>query len=185
MSEMDTHQVPSFRKRLLERVRYFNRQYFNPFALSFAGRPRSFWSVIQHVGRRSGQEYATPIVAVRQDNRFVIPLPYGRQVDWFRNVMATGGCRLIYRGRVYCTSEPEVIAFKEGLAVYPGWVQSLLRGSETNSFLRLNQTCDDPDGDARYKAFTILHPLESGLWVFATLGFLTIGIARLLRRRKR
>ncbi len=184
MSEMETIQVPSFRKRLLIRVRYFNRRYFNPFALSFAGRPRSFWSVIQHIGRSSGKEYTTPIVASRQEAHFVIPLPYGQHVDWFRNVMAAGSCILIYQGKVYCAAEPEVIPFEEGRRAFSGLVQSQLRRWETESFLRFNRFNDDPDGDARYKLFTTSHPIDRVLWILAALGFLVIGIGRLLRQRK-
>ena len=184
MSEVEIIQGTSFRKRLLERVRYFNRRYFNPFAMSFAGRLRSFSSVILHVGRRSGKEYTTPIVAIRQEDRFLIPLPYGRHVDWFQNVMAAGDCTLIYKGRVYSASEPEIIPFEEGLGAFSGLAYILLRRSDTEYFLRLNKINDDPGGEARYQLFTSSHPLERGLWIFATIGFLAIGIGRLLRRRR-
>jgi deazaflavin-dependent oxidoreductase (nitroreductase family) len=115
---METVPEISFKKRLRERVRYFNREYFNPFSLSFAGRPNSFWSVILHRGRKTGQAYTTPIVAVRQKDNFVIPLPYGRHVDWFRNVMAAGGCDLVYQGMVYHATEPEIIPVETGIEAF-------------------------------------------------------------------
>lgn len=156
----------------------------NPFALSFAGRPNSFWSVILHTGRRSGKEYVTPVVAVRQNSSFVIPLPYGRQVDWFKNVMAAGGCDLIYRGKVYHASRPEMIRIEEGVGTFPGWVQSRLRRLNTESLLRLNQVCNAPTGEALYQSFSMTYPLARGLWALAVVGFFAVGVGRLIARRK-
>lgn len=50
---------------------------------------------LQHIGRRSGQEYVTPVLAVPFGDGFVVPLAYGRSVDWFRNVMVAHGCKLV------------------------------------------------------------------------------------------
>lgn len=182
---METTGELTLRKRVLNQVRYFNRRYFNPFSLSFAGRPYSFWSVILHTGRSSGKEYMTPIVADRQDGCFVIPLPYGRQVDWLKNIMAAARCELIYHGKVYRASQPEVISLEEGIGAFPGITQTLLRQSDTDAFLRLYEFSEAPDSEDRYRAFVATYPSERGLWVLATAGALAIGIARMVRRRKR
>jgi deazaflavin-dependent oxidoreductase (nitroreductase family) len=176
--------VESLRSVIMDRIRYFNRAYFNPFSLSFAGRPNSFWSVIQHSGRRSGKVYTTPVIAGRQNGCFVVPLPYGLQVDWFRNVMAAGGCDLIHQGKVYRAAAPEIIPIEAGLAAFPGLTQYLLRRSDTEAFLRLNQVEEAPDGDARYGAFMLENPTSRGLWVLATIVFLVIGVRRLVTHRR-
>lgn len=182
---MENRQVISGRDRVRDRVRYFNRRWFNPFALSFAGRPNSFWSVLLHTGRRSGNAYTTPVVAARLDSSFIIPLPYGRHVDWFRNVMAAGGCYLIYRGRVYQASQPEVISVEAGLAAFSERLQTLLRRSDTVDCLRLKQSTQAPDGEARYQAFTSRYRRERGLWALATLGLIGIGTGHLMSRHRR
>ena len=43
-------------------LRKFNRTFFNPVIKLFAG--RFFYSLVYHMGRRSGKEYTTPVVAV-------------------------------------------------------------------------------------------------------------------------
>jgi deazaflavin-dependent oxidoreductase (nitroreductase family) len=184
MSTFEIVQAESLRSEIMDRIRYFNRAYFNPFSLSFAGRPNGFWSVIQHTGRRSGEVYTTPVIAARQNGCFVIPLPYGRQVDWLRNVMAANGCDLIHRGKVYRATVPEIIPIEAGLAAFPGLIQYLLSRSDTEAFLRLNQVDEVPDGEARYEAFVLKNPASRGLWVLATVAFLAVGIGRLIARRK-
>jgi deazaflavin-dependent oxidoreductase (nitroreductase family) len=174
----------ALQERLLNNIRYFNRRFFNPFALSFAGRTNSFWSVILHTGRRSGKAYLTPVVAVRQDGCFVIPLPYGRQVDWFKNVMAARGCGLIYHGKVYNAGEPEMIPLEEGVGAFAGWVQARLRRGDTQYLLRLNQISAAPDGETQYQSFIITYPLSHGLLVLAAVGFVVIGIGRRIAQRK-
>jgi hypothetical protein len=153
--------------------------------MSFAGRPGNFWSVILHTGRTSGKEYTTPIIAARHGKGFVIPLPYGQKVDWFRNVLAAGGCTLIYEGQVYHATQPEVIPFEAGVGAFSGLAGRLLRNSETEAFVHLNQASLHPQGEELYQAFTAAHPVERGVWILAAAGFLLVGIGRLFRRRNK
>lgn len=181
---MNHKQSLSPRDRFLNQVRFFNRRFFNPFALSFAGRPRSFWSVLHHTGRRSGQEYITPIVAARHDGSFVIPLPYGRQVDWLKNVLAGGGAELIYKGNVYRLGKPEVIPTEQGLSAFPEAIRSLMRTSGTEGFVYFHQCTFAPDEQARYAAFTRAFPFERGAWILAAIIAFSLGISRQFRRRR-
>jgi deazaflavin-dependent oxidoreductase (nitroreductase family) len=93
------------RERVMERIRHFNRKILNPFTLSFAGRRGSIYTAFVHEGRRTGKNYATPVLVYRQGDAFVAPLPYGEHVDWLRNVQAAGGCTVIWQGQAYrsCT----------------------------------------------------------------------------------
>ncbi|GAA0250385.1 nitroreductase family deazaflavin-dependent oxidoreductase [Saccharothrix mutabilis subsp. mutabilis] len=97
------------RRSARDRVRAFNRRFLNPLMLSLAGRRHWYAAAIRHVGRRTGREYATPVVAVRVDGRFVIPLPYGTGVDWLRNVQATGRATLDVKGEHYQVVAPRVV----------------------------------------------------------------------------
>ena len=82
----------------------------NPLILSLAGSRRlPMFAVIHHRGRRSGRLYSTPVGARLTRDGFVIPLTFGRQADWFRNVQAADGCVIRWKGSDYVLIEPEVI----------------------------------------------------------------------------
>jgi hypothetical protein len=106
-------------------------------------------------------------------------------VDWFQNIMAAGSCDLIYHGKMYHASKPEMIPLEEGIGVFAEWVQSRLRRSNTEYLLHLNGVSDAPDGEERYRSFTTTYPLARGLWVLAVIGFLAIGLGRGATRRKK
>ncbi|KKC05588.1 nitroreductase [Mycobacterium nebraskense] len=96
-------------KPLLSAIRVSNRHLLNPLMLRLAGRKHWYASVIHHAGRRSGKQYATPVVADRTDGGFVIPLPYGTGVDWLQNVLAAGHATISSQGDSYDVAQPEVI----------------------------------------------------------------------------
>jgi len=63
--------------------------------------------VLEHVGRTSGTVRRTAIMAFhRTPDRWVISLTYGPDVQWLRNVLAAGSCRLLSRGRWIDVVEP-------------------------------------------------------------------------------
>jgi deazaflavin-dependent oxidoreductase (nitroreductase family) len=86
-----------------------NKRYINPLMLKLAGR-RSFpQAIIHHMGRKSGQSYTTPVAAVPIEHGFAIPLAYGTNVDWCRNILASGNCTLQWHDATYKLVEPEII----------------------------------------------------------------------------
>lgn len=56
------------------------------------------FGVLEHVGRRSGVRRQTPLTVFRHGDRYVIALTYGPDVQWVKNVLAAGGCRVRNRG---------------------------------------------------------------------------------------
>jgi len=90
-------------------VRAFTKHVLNPVMMRLAGRKHWYASVIRHVGRRSGREYATPVVADRVEDGFIVPLPYGTGVDWLRNVLTAGSATVRSSGTTYVVTDPEVI----------------------------------------------------------------------------
>ncbi len=119
-------------------MRQFNKRTLNPAVLNFAGRPSSPYAVVHHVGRRSGRTYATPVSARPTPEGFVIPLPYGSDVDWCRNVQAAGHCTISWNGNDYPVGKPEVIdaATVLPLVPLPRWRAWLWRGLLLRSPLR-------------------------------------------------
>jgi deazaflavin-dependent oxidoreductase (nitroreductase family) len=56
------------------------------------------FSLVEHVGRKSGKIYQTPIIVARITDGFIAELTYGENVNWYRNIEAAGGCELIVAG---------------------------------------------------------------------------------------
>ena len=74
----------------------------NPVMLKLAGRRHVMMAAqVRHVGRKSGRQYVTPVGARRAGDTFVIPLTFGNQSDWSRNVRAAGGCIIRLNGVDY------------------------------------------------------------------------------------
>lgn len=90
-------------------VRSFNKHVLNPAMLHLAGRRHWYAAVVRHTGRRSGRHYATPVVADRVANGFIVPLPYGTDVDWLHNVQTSGTAAVAVGGRTYEVVESEII----------------------------------------------------------------------------
>jgi deazaflavin-dependent oxidoreductase (nitroreductase family) len=91
-------------------VRRFNKHILNPFAMWVAAHRRTYYGVLQHVGRRSRKAYSTPVVAKLTTEGVIIPLPYGPDTDWCRNVLAAGGCTLTLNGAEYALTSPRLLA---------------------------------------------------------------------------
>jgi deazaflavin-dependent oxidoreductase (nitroreductase family) len=92
--------VATFRRHrpaVLDEVRRFNRRVLNPAMLHLAGRRHWYAARLEHVGRRSGLARATPVVARPLRAGFAVPLPYGTDVDWLRNIQASGRATLVVR----------------------------------------------------------------------------------------
>ena len=86
----------------------------NPFIVRLAGQPHFHMAAqLTHVGRRSGRTYVTPIGARRAGDMVLIPLTFGNQSDWSRNVLAAGRCRLRLDGVDYEASAPALVSRDE------------------------------------------------------------------------
>jgi deazaflavin-dependent oxidoreductase (nitroreductase family) len=82
----------------------------NPLIKKLAGRRHfTMAAQIRHVGRRSGRSYVTPVGASLAGDRIVIPLTFGNQSDWSRNVRAAGGCSIRRGGIDYTAVRPELM----------------------------------------------------------------------------
>lgn len=85
-------------------------RHLNPFMLSIAGSRRlPMLAIVHHQGRRSGRVYTTPLAARPTADGFVIPLTFGPQADWIRNVQASGGCTIRWKGADYPVVEPVIV----------------------------------------------------------------------------
>jgi deazaflavin-dependent oxidoreductase (nitroreductase family) len=59
------------------------------------------FSLVRHKGRKSGKVYETPIMVAAVADGFVAELTYGEKVNWYRNIVAAGGCELLVDGVIH------------------------------------------------------------------------------------
>ena len=90
-------QAPPNALRLGPRTRRLIRsvaRMVNPLVLRFAGgRHMPVLGILHHRGRRTGQEYATPLgIRPAAGGGFVMPLTFGEAAGWYRNIRAAGRC---------------------------------------------------------------------------------------------
>lgn len=76
-------------------------------------------SVVFHVGRKSGREYATPLCVSPVPGGFVVPAAFSPDVDWLANLRATPEARLVHEGVTYSV-QAEVIDANEALRAAGG-----------------------------------------------------------------
>jgi F420H(2)-dependent quinone reductase len=56
------------------------------------------FSLVRHVGRKTGKTYETPLILARLGRDFIAELTYGEDVSWYRNAVAANGCRIVWKG---------------------------------------------------------------------------------------
>jgi hypothetical protein len=103
----------------------------NPYLLKVAGTRLGMLyfnlSALDHVGRRSGRPYVTPLSAYPLGDGFVLGVAYP-YVDWCENVLVAGKCTLRWNGKEYALERPEVIPRAEAMKAYPLLVKPFLAG---------------------------------------------------------
>jgi deazaflavin-dependent oxidoreductase (nitroreductase family) len=95
--------------RVPRAVAQFNRRVTNPVARSLTP-----WlpclGTLEHVGRKSGRHYRTPLLVFKTQDGFVILIGYGPQTDWLKNVLAGGPTVLHKRGKALALGSPRIVS---------------------------------------------------------------------------
>jgi deazaflavin-dependent oxidoreductase (nitroreductase family) len=115
-------------------MRRVNRVFTNPLLRTVA------WllpplAVVHHVGRKSKRRYRTPVVAFRTEKGFVIPMTYGRDVDWARNLVKAGGGEIVRLGRRFTLRNPHVVGSQVAYTHLPTAVRSVLRAANLPGYV--------------------------------------------------
>jgi deazaflavin-dependent oxidoreductase (nitroreductase family) len=110
--------IPYFMRRV-------NRVFTNPLLGTIAWLVPPL-AVIHHRGRRTGRRYHTPVVAFRTHDGFVVPMTYGRDVDWARNLRAANGGEIVQLGRRLTVRNPRVVDGAQAASRLPAPVRPLL-----------------------------------------------------------
>ena len=145
--------VFSFVRRLQEQPldrRTISKRYINPLMVKVAGRRSVPQAIIHHVGRKSGQSYATPVAVAPIEHGFAIPLAYGTNVDWCRNILASGNCTLQWHDATYNLVEPEIIEASSVIAQFLPVQQVIFRMLKIEYVLKMQLSTASVD----YKSAT-------------------------------
>ncbi len=129
----------TLKQAIRDRVRVMNKYATNKMMIHIAGKSFGHFSILAHEGRKTGKRYRIPIIAEPVEGGFVIALTYGRKVDWAANVLAKGGCSLIWKNKEYALIHPEFIDKGIGLKAFPALIRSGLRMAGVQDFLRLSK----------------------------------------------
>jgi len=118
-------------------VRVLNKHITNPILRRFANSSGGPFAVVRHIGRHSGRSYETTIMVWPLGDSFVIALTYGDSVDWYRNILAAGGCTLHWHGREFNLGKPEPIDARRALQAFPPFFKMVLSTRRTMQFVQM------------------------------------------------
>jgi deazaflavin-dependent oxidoreductase (nitroreductase family) len=130
---------PSRTVRVIGRL----RNLLNPLVVKRAGR-RGFAMAarLEHVGRRSGRTYVTPVTTRRAGDVVLIALTFGNQSDWCQNVLAARGCTIRIDGVDYAATAPALVSWQDATSLvrvaFRPAERAMLRVLGIKQFLRLD-----------------------------------------------
>src|SRR4051794_21032393 len=97
----------------------FNRHVTNPIQRLWAGWAPTM-GILEHLGRKSGKQYRTPLSVFTTDEGVAIMLTYGPNRDWLKNITATGGAHMRRYGKTIELVDPEVVSKAEAAQAVKG-----------------------------------------------------------------
>ena len=126
-------------------TRSIYKHYVNPLMLKMAGRRAVPQAIIHHVGRKSGQSRVTPVAVAPIEHGFAIPLPYGPNTDWCRNILASGKCTLQWHGATYNLVDPEIIEVSTIITEFVPFQQVMFRMLKIEQALKMRLSTNSVD----------------------------------------
>jgi deazaflavin-dependent oxidoreductase (nitroreductase family) len=125
------------KQTILRGVRHLLKYTLNPLTRGLARTSYGPFAIIRHVGRRSGKQYETPLIVAPTVDGIVIELTYGPEADWYKNMLAAGGCAVILHGKTYVIDKIELIDAETGRAAFPLPARLILRAVGLKYFVKL------------------------------------------------
>lgn len=98
------------------RIAEFNKRVTNPTARAITPW-LPYLGTLEHVGRKSGKRYRTPLLVFETADGYAFLIGYGRETDWVKNVLAGGPAVLHRRGRAVTLVDPRVMSKAEAAAL--------------------------------------------------------------------
>jgi deazaflavin-dependent oxidoreductase (nitroreductase family) len=116
----------------------------NPVTSRMARSGHGPFSLIRHVGRKSGRTYETPVILATVPEGFIAELTYGENVNWYRNVVAADGCAVMHHRVEYRVSHIEPCSAARGRSAYPAPLRLVLKTAGRNEFRLLRTDHPQP-----------------------------------------
>jgi len=105
--------------RVPRAVAKLNSRVINPVARSITP-----WlpgqGTLEHVGRKSGKRYRTPLLVFPIRDGYVVLIGYGLKSDWLKNVFASGQAELHKRGKSIALANPRLLSKAEAATLVTG-----------------------------------------------------------------
>ena len=120
----------------------FNRKVANPVMRLVAGWLPPF-AILRHRGRRTGRDYATPVLAFPTENGLVVTVLYGTNSDWVRNVLAASRVEVKRHRQSHEYEQPRLVGSNEGLQLVPTMVRRPFRLLGVHHFVGLTVSPSD------------------------------------------
>lgn len=95
--------------------------------------------MLTYRGRRTGRTYRTPVAVGRIADGFVIPIPFGDNTQWPKNILADGTARMRWAGREYELTAPEIVDKETAASAFGGVSGMALGSAPIERFLRLRE----------------------------------------------
>ena len=105
--------------RMPRAVAKFNSRITNPAARSITPWLPAL-GTLEHVGRKSGRRYRTPLLVFPIRDGFVVLIGYGPKSDWVKNVFASGQAVLHKRGKSIALADPRLLSKAEATPLVAG-----------------------------------------------------------------
>ena len=97
------------------------------------------FSLVRHVGRKTGKTYETPLILARLGDDFVAELTYGPEVSWYQNIVAAGHCAVVFDGVEHQINRIEPLDPQDGLRAFGNPAAIILRLLRRHEFRVLRQ----------------------------------------------
>jgi deazaflavin-dependent oxidoreductase (nitroreductase family) len=78
------------------------------------------FGILEHVGRKSGKPYRTPLTVFSTDDGVAILLTYGPNRDWLKNLESAGGGRMQRYGKTFALTDPRTMPKAEAAPAVEG-----------------------------------------------------------------
>ncbi|MBX7435414.1 nitroreductase family deazaflavin-dependent oxidoreductase [Mycobacterium sp. Y57] len=98
--------------RVPRAVAAFNRRVTNPLAMALGGWAPTI-GTLEHVGRKSGKRYRTPLNIFDTADGYAILIGYGLESSWVKNVMAGGRATVHKHGKTVAVGDPRLVSKAE------------------------------------------------------------------------
>jgi deazaflavin-dependent oxidoreductase (nitroreductase family) len=109
--------------------------FVNPILRRFVWR-LPYFGLLSYRGRKSGKTYRIPMNVFRAGDDYIFALTYGHEVQWVKNVLATGEAEIRIGDRVIALTDPELFVDPER-RLMPLPVRFFLGLARVHGFIRM------------------------------------------------